>query len=104
MDFLPEVVEPLGDAVLVHGTTRGQVAPAVGRNPHESLSPLPGTGATVTARFGPWGVSARIVRPARHRLPCSNGCRSPWAHCILGVRVEDVVPAVADLWSETYAA
>jgi sn-glycerol 3-phosphate transport system ATP-binding protein len=55
MDFLPEVVEPLGDAVLVHGTTRGQVAPAVGRNPHESLSPLPGTGATVTARFGPWG-------------------------------------------------
>jgi ADP-heptose:LPS heptosyltransferase len=56
------------------------------------------------ARFGPWGVSARIVRPARHRRPCSNGCRSPWAHCILGVRVEDVVPAVADLWSETHAA
>lgn len=60
--------------------------------------------ANSPARFGPWEVPDRVVRPVRHRRPCRGGCRAKWPHCILGVSVADVQHAVAELWSATAGA
>jgi heptosyltransferase-2 len=54
--------------------------------------------ANSPARFGPWQVESRVVRPAHHRAPCHSGCRVRWPHCILGVAVGDVERAVGELW------
>jgi sn-glycerol 3-phosphate transport system ATP-binding protein len=49
--FRVDVVEPLGDEVLVHGTVRGQLAQI---NPDEELlPPLPGSEAALTALLDP---------------------------------------------------
>jgi heptosyltransferase-2 len=48
-------------------------------------------------RFHAWGVPLRIVRPPHPRKPCTEGCSSTEAHCILGVELEMVEQAVEDL-------
>ena len=45
-------------------------------------------------RFAPWGVAARVVRPAAPRAPCTGACEGAGAHCILEVGIEEVVNAV----------
>jgi len=50
------------------------------------------------ARFGPWGVPHFSLQPARAQAPCSDTCRAPGAHCILGVSVGEVVAAARKLW------
>jgi ABC-type sugar transport system ATPase subunit len=52
MEFLVDVVEPLGDGVIVHGTVGGQVASAPS-GADEVLAPLPGERAEITAKFEP---------------------------------------------------
>jgi sn-glycerol 3-phosphate transport system ATP-binding protein len=52
MEFLVDVVEPLGDGVIVHGTVNGQVASAPS-GADEVLPPLPGGRAEITAKFEP---------------------------------------------------
>jgi multiple sugar transport system ATP-binding protein len=52
MEFLADVVEPLGDGVIVHGTVSGQVATTPSGD-DEMLPPLPGDRAEVTAKFEP---------------------------------------------------
>jgi heptosyltransferase-2 len=50
------------------------------------------------ARFGPWKVASRIVRPARPLPPCPpDGCRATVPHCIRQVSVDDVFRAVNSL-------
>ena len=52
VEFRIDVVEPLGDEILVQGTVGGEVAESdVARD--ELLPPLPGSRAVVTARFDP---------------------------------------------------
>jgi sn-glycerol 3-phosphate transport system ATP-binding protein len=48
-----DVVEPLGDEVIVYGTVAGQVASAEMSVGEELLPPLPGSRAEITARLGP---------------------------------------------------
>ena len=48
-----DVVEPLGDEVIVYGTVAGQVASAEMSVGEELLPPLPGSRAQITARLGP---------------------------------------------------
>jgi heptosyltransferase-2 len=55
------------------------------------------------ARFGPWGVPHRIVRPAEPADTCFRGCHVPSAHCILNVNVDSVVDAIDSLIDETGA-
>ena len=52
MEFHVEVVEPLGDGVIVHGTVSGQVATAPSGD-DDVLPPLPGERAAITTRFDP---------------------------------------------------
>jgi sn-glycerol 3-phosphate transport system ATP-binding protein len=52
MEFLVDVVEPLGDGVIVHGTVGGQVANAPS-GAGEVLAPLPGERAEITAKLAP---------------------------------------------------
>jgi ADP-heptose:LPS heptosyltransferase len=42
------------------------------------------------SRFGSWGVPARILQPEQGLPPCTDGCRSEEAHCILMVTTEQV--------------
>jgi len=58
MEFLVDVVEPLGDGVIVHGTVNGQLATAPAVDADELLPRLPGERAEVTVKFDP------SVRPA----------------------------------------
>jgi heptosyltransferase-2 len=48
------------------------------------------------ARFGPFGVKTRVIRPVRFKAPCKSGCEVPSPHCITGVTVEDVCNAVLE--------
>jgi ABC-type sugar transport system ATPase subunit len=56
MEFDVEVVEPLGDGVIVHGSVTGQLVTAP--SSEVALAPLPGERAALTAKFDP------AVRPA----------------------------------------
>ena len=51
MEFQVDVVEPLGDGVIVHGTVSGQVATS--RPGTKMRSPLPGDRAEITTKFEP---------------------------------------------------
>ncbi|MGI9179359.1 MAG: glycosyltransferase family 9 protein [Longimicrobiaceae bacterium] len=42
-------------------------------------------------RFGPWGVRSRVLRPRVPSSPCTDGCHSRRAHCILQVEVEEAL-------------
>ena len=53
--------------------------------------------ATSPERFGPWGVPCTVVRPEHFNPPCTDGCESGEAHCILGVSIKQVTEAVARL-------
>jgi sn-glycerol 3-phosphate transport system ATP-binding protein len=53
MEFLVDVVEPLGDGVIVHGTVNGQVARSAAAMDDELLPPLPGERAEITAKLDP---------------------------------------------------
>jgi heptosyltransferase-2 len=55
---------------------------------------------TSAVRFGPWGVQSRTVGPQALQAPCRGACTADTAHCILGVRVEDVATAIAVLTKE----
>jgi multiple sugar transport system ATP-binding protein len=57
MDFEVEVVEPLGDGVIVHGSVTGQLVTAPSGT-EVVLTPLPGERAELTAKFDP------TIRPA----------------------------------------
>jgi ADP-heptose:LPS heptosyltransferase len=48
-------------------------------------------------RFSPWGVPHCVVQPEKAIAPCSNGCASAQAHCILSITVEKVKEAVVAL-------
>ena len=52
MEFEVEVVEPLGDGVIVHGSVAGQLVTAPSGT-QAVLSPLPGERAELTAKFEP---------------------------------------------------
>jgi len=52
MEFHVEVVEPLGDGVIVHGSVAGQLVTAPSGT-QAVLSPLPGERAELTAKFEP---------------------------------------------------
>jgi ABC-type sugar transport system ATPase subunit len=52
MEFEVDVVEPLGDGVIVHGTVSGQVATKPSEI-EEALAPLPGDRAEITTKFEP---------------------------------------------------
>ncbi len=59
LEFEVQVVEPLGDEVIVHGTVSGQLAEIeTGEEKAEIPAGLPGSRAVITARFDPQ------VRPA----------------------------------------
>ncbi len=47
--------------------------------------------------FRPWGVPYRILRPKTAVMPCSKSCIAKEPHCILGVSVDDVKKAAAEL-------
>ena len=53
-DLQVDVVEPLGDEVIVYGTVAGEVASAEMRVGEELLPPLPGSRAEITVRLGPY--------------------------------------------------
>ena len=53
--------------------------------------------ANSPSRFGPWGVYHRILQPEKPIPPCSDAWIAQEAHFILGVTVEQVKRAVADL-------
>jgi ABC-type sugar transport system ATPase subunit len=53
IDLHVDVVEPLGDEVIVYGSVAGQVASAEMSVGEEILPPLPGSRAEITARLGP---------------------------------------------------
>ena len=54
IEFEVEVVEPLGDEVIVHGAVNGQLAEVeTGEERTELLPQLPGSRAVITARFDP---------------------------------------------------
>ena len=57
MEFAVEVVEPLGDGVIVHGSVAGQLVTAPSGT-DVVLAPLPGERAELTAKFDP------TIRPA----------------------------------------
>jgi ADP-heptose:LPS heptosyltransferase len=40
------------------------------------------------ARFHPWAKEYAVLRPSQPSEPCTSGCESAEAHCILGVSVE----------------
>jgi hypothetical protein len=52
MEFQVEVVETLGDGVIVHGTVIGHVATAPSGE-EDVLPPLPGERAAITTKFDP---------------------------------------------------
>jgi heptosyltransferase-2 len=48
-------------------------------------------------RFAPRCSRSRVMRPTSSQGKCVSSCRSPEAHCILGVTVDRVVSAAAEL-------
>lgn len=55
-------------------------------------------------RFGPWGVSNRVVRPPHAAPGCTTGCSVPSPHCILGVNVESVIATVRNFVTDVPAS
>jgi len=53
IDLRVDVIEPLGDEVIVYGTVSGQKASAEGRGADDPLTPLPGSRAEITVRLAP---------------------------------------------------
>lgn len=49
------------------------------------------------ARFGPWNVPNRILRPERCAEPCRDSCSADDAHCIRGIAVSAVTDAIKGL-------
>jgi ABC-type sugar transport system ATPase subunit len=87
MEFRAEVVEPLGDGVIVHGTVGGQVATTPSGD-DEVLPPLPGERAEITTKFEP---SLRPSPGERMRL----GVAPQHVHVFDGRTGEVIVPGVA---------
>jgi ADP-heptose:LPS heptosyltransferase len=54
-------------------------------------------------RFHPWGVPYVVLQPEPAAPSCSNSCKSPVAHCILGIEVESVQQAVRNLLPRIHA-
>jgi heptosyltransferase-2 len=52
------------------------------------------------ARFGPWGVPHRIVRPDIPVDGCTTGCTASGPHCILSVQTDSVIAAIESLRDE----
>lgn len=59
-----------------------------GGNPNAPNSPF---------RFGPWKAKNIVLQPEEPTPPCVDECRENKAHCILGVRVDQVISAVSSL-------
>lgn len=53
------------------------------------------------ARFGPWGVPAKILQPPAATPPCRDGCDADEPHCILQISVGEVIAAANALLTET---
>ncbi len=87
MEFQVEVVEPLGDGVIVHGTVSGQVVTRPSGD-EEVLLPLPGDRAEITTKFEP---SLRPSPGERIRL----GVAPEHVHVFDGRTGEAIVPATA---------
>jgi len=51
------------------------------------------------ARFGPWQVPQRTLRPPPGSPRCDDYCRAQTAHCILGISTAEVVSAALSLLS-----
>jgi heptosyltransferase-2 len=49
------------------------------------------------ARFGPWTREHVVLQPESPTAPCRDGCEQNHAHCILGVRTEQVEAAAESL-------
>lgn len=64
-----------------------------------SCHPLGGdpVGENSPARFSPWLVPSRILRPRIALPPCQFGCSKPYAHCITTVQAADVLQAATEL-------
>jgi sn-glycerol 3-phosphate transport system ATP-binding protein len=87
VDFLVDVVEPLGDGVIVHGTVNGEVATTPSGD-DEVLAPLPGARAEVTTKF------ESSLRPSPgERMRLSVGAEH--LHVFDGRTGDAIVPAVA---------
>jgi ADP-heptose:LPS heptosyltransferase len=52
-------------------------------------------------RFGPWGVTNRIVQPEKAAAPCKKYCASGESHCILAVSIEKAAVGLRSLLEET---
>jgi ADP-heptose:LPS heptosyltransferase len=95
---LRESAAALSRCVLAVGNDSGalHLAAAV-RVPCVEISCHPANGDVLhnnaPERFGPWGVSSAIVRPAAPVPPCSTACAKHAPHCILGVEVDEVLAA-----------
>lgn len=48
-------------------------------------------------RFAPWGVPAKVVRPAVAKVPCGSSCAATAPHCILLVTPAMVLEAAGEL-------
>jgi multiple sugar transport system ATP-binding protein len=87
MEFQVDVVEPLGDGVIVHGTVGGQLATAA-TGDEEVLAPLSGDRAEITTKFEP----SLLPSPGdRIRL----GIAPQHVHVFDGRTGEAIVPATA---------
>ena len=53
-------------------------------------------------RFSPWGVRHRVLRPTNTDTKCKDACLAAEAHCIKGVKLEEVKKAVSELLSRHY--
>ncbi|HXG51451.1 MAG TPA: glycosyltransferase family 9 protein [candidate division Zixibacteria bacterium] len=58
--------------------------------------------ANSPTRFRPWCARSVVVQPPAARPPCVDECVALEAHCILGIRLEDVKGAVFSLMSERH--
>jgi multiple sugar transport system ATP-binding protein len=87
MEFEVDVVEPLGDGVIVHGTVSGQVATKPS-GIEDSLSPLPGDRAEITTKFEP-----SLTPSPGDRIRLSLGADR--VHVFDGRTGDAIVPATA---------
>ena len=99
---LPAIMER---AFLYLGSDTGPMhVAAAAHKPVMMISCHPESGARAAdrspLRFGPWGVRSRILQPKLPTSPCRETCVSNAPHCILDVKVEEVVAALGDLLAE----
>ena len=87
MEFEVDVVEPLGDGVIVHGTVSGQVATKPSEI-EEALAPLPGDRAEITTKFEP-----SLTPSPGDRLRLGMGAQR--VHVFDGRTGDAIVPATA---------